>query len=214
MKKYFFIIGIVYKNIKNYGLVNIFKIIAFELIFNILHKDFRTNFFDDTMTSSYDDTRNKSSYDTPYSPTPYFFLYHLNKFLKKKIIKDYIFIDFGCGAGRVLKFFYHDFNELVGIDINASFDKYFKHLEKIKFYSLNLRKNESFTKIKNIKKNRIFFFYEPFDFLLVKQYLELVNKEDYVILINYNFKINNFKTIFEKKLRNKNLIILKKLSSV
>ena len=164
------------------------------------------------MTSSYEDTKNKINYDTPYSPTPYYFLYQLKKFFKKKFLQNYIFIDFGCGAGRVLKFFYNNFDELIGIDINSNFKKYFKHFIKINFYNLNLRENESFSKIKKIEKNKIFFFYEPFDFLLVKKFLQLVNKEDYVILINYDLKLNNFKTIFEKKIKYKNLVILKKIS--
>jgi len=210
------------KNIKNYGLKNIILIILFEGIYSLNFKFRKHIFYDETCTDSYENIKLKKSenenfktsleYNSPYSPTPIYFL----KIVKKEILKipssldKYCFIDFGCGAGRSIFFFQDIFKKKIGIDINKRFKKYFKNDE---FYNLNLRDFDNVKlKLTNIGSNFfLLYFYEPFDEELVEKYIKLFsNKEVIVVTINVKAIIDdNLNTVFKKEFLNKkrNIII-------
>ena len=72
-------IKILLLNIKDYGLKNILLIIIFEMFYYFNSKYRRTLFFDDSSTSKYEtfdqkEMNENSSYDSPYLPTPFYFL--------------------------------------------------------------------------------------------------------------------------------------------
>ena len=119
MKKYFYNFLLLLKNINNYGIFQIFKIIFYELFYTIKFNDFNSLSYDDKESSSYENAKKKDIYDTPYIPTPYYFLRILSLFLKKKNLDNFLILDLGCGYSRVQYFFSTNFKSFFfGVDIN------------------------------------------------------------------------------------------------
>jgi hypothetical protein len=103
---------IAFKNIKNYGVFNFILIIIYEII-NLNIKKFDL-FYDESKTNSYKEVKkNSKNYNSPYLPTPFYILSIINRKLKKKNFTDHIFIDFGCGACRVINYFNDYFKKLI-----------------------------------------------------------------------------------------------------
>lgn len=196
-------------NLKNYGYLNSFKIILFEII-NL--KNFKNLRYIENKNQEYRNKFYKIKYNSPYSPTPYYFLY----LIKKKIFnlnKNFTFIDFGCGAGRVLNYYEKNFDNLIGYEIDHYFTKFFK---KKKIIIQDLQKNNQI--ILNKNKNYIFYFYQPFDKFLIEKIIKknfIKTKKLYVILVNLDKKIKfkNFEIIYSKKFPSskKNIFIYKKI---
>ena len=72
------------KNINNYGIGTFFKIIFFEIYNIIKFWDLSSIIYDDKMSNKYEFTKQNRTYNTPYIPTPYYFLNIISNFLKKK----------------------------------------------------------------------------------------------------------------------------------
>ena len=201
------------KNIKNYGILNFVLIIIYEIINLFKLKKFDL-FYDESKTNSYKEVRqNSKKFNGPYLPTPFYILNIIRKEIKKSNFIDYTFIDFGCGACRVLNYFNDYFKKLIGIDINANFKNKLISKKQL-FINLDLRK---ISKLKNIiKKGKyILYFYEPFDLNLTKKIIELF-KNNNVVIITVNVpKITNkkLKIIYIRHFKSieKNIIIYKNL---
>ena len=195
MKKYLYNLILLLKNINNYGISIFFKIIYFE-IYNILKFwDFSSIVYEDKKSSTYEFTKKSKTYDTPYIPTPYYFLSIISNFLKNKKINNFIFLDLGCGYSRTQNYFSRCFKQFfLGVDLNKKIILSLKK-RKIKdslFFNLNLRKKKNIDflikKIVKIKENRklIVFFSDSFDLFLLNRILKsFSNKLNfYCILIN------------------------------
>jgi len=201
-------------NIKSYGLKNILLIIIFEGIYSLNTKFRKHIFYDETHTDNYEkikknkneDVEKSIEYNSPYSPTPIYFL----TIIKKEILKisnkleNYCFIDFGCGAGRSIFFFDKIFKKKIGIDINNNFKFFFKNEE---FLNLDLRNLENARiKLEKIDSNYFFlYFYEPFDRGLVEQYIKIFAKKK-VLIVTINLKPmnnNDLIILFKKEFLNK-----------
>ena len=216
MKKYFYNILLLFKNIKNYGLSTILKIILYEFFYIIKYRDFTSLTHDDNESDNYEKSTKKNIYDTPYIPTPYYFLKIICFFLKEIKIDSFLILDLGCGYSRVQYFFSSYFNSIFfGVDIsNKIINKLKKKkIKKSYFLNLNLRKDKELKllieKTKKIKKKKdlIIFFSDSFDVSLLKKVLKkLSNKFSfYCILINVKkttFVSNKYKTLFDKKFKN------------
>lgn len=198
-------------NYKFYGFYNYIKIIFFEIFYQIYFfrfSDFKTNIPSDIKIKN-----KKNSYNTKYLPTPYYFLKIINQkiYNKKKTL-----IDFGCGNGRVLNYFNNIFSNLIGFDINLDFLKLKSTNKNIQINKFDLRKISLFKKKYSTlkKKNKILFFYDPFDVYLISKIIYLISKKgDLIVLIHIKKKyFKNFKIIFKKEFLNKdkNIIILEK----
>ena len=74
MKKYLYNFLIFFRSINNYGLKEIFKIALYEFFYIIKFRDFSSLTYSDKNTSSYENVYKKLIYDTPYIPTPFYFL--------------------------------------------------------------------------------------------------------------------------------------------
>jgi len=132
---------IAFKNIKNYGVYNFILIIIYEIINLLLLKRFDL-FYDESKTNSYIEVREGSKkFNGPYLPTPYYILSIINQEIKKHNFTDHVFIDFGCGACRVINYFNDYFKKLIGIDINAKFKNKLISKKQL-FIKLYLRKIE------------------------------------------------------------------------
>jgi len=205
---------IAFINIKNYGIFNFMLIIIYEII-NILKLKKFDLFYDESKTNSYNEVRkNSKKFNGPYLPTPFYILSIIYRELKKKKIKGHIFIDFGCGACRVINYFNDYFKKLIGIDINNQFKNKIISNKQL-FINLDLRKIKKLKKI--IKKEKyVLYFYEPFDLNLTKSIIKLFkNNESLIITVNVTKILNKkLKIIFSRHFRSihKNVIIYKNLN--
>jgi len=196
-------------NIKTYGFFLTFLIGYYELIYFFIDNDNAPNvkYFKSSILHNYIKVKPIKSYDKPYGPTPYYFLKVIEKQIIKIGIKDFTFIDFGCGSGRVTNYFKNIFKIAIGIDKNKNYKK-FSTSPKQKFIHLNLRNLNKLNKIeKNITGNRALYFNEPFDIFLVIKIIKLFLKRKIkclVITTNTKIiKIKGLKIIFLKKFNNK-----------
>ena len=221
MKNIFLLI----KNVNNYGFLIFFKIIFYELINIIIFRDFRSLKYEQKSSDSYYLTKDKKKYNTPYIPTPYYFLNLIKKYFKKIKIDKFIFLDLGCGYSRTQYFFSRGFDSLfIGYDYNANIINFLKKkkLNKANFYSSNLRKKNTIrsliSNISKYKKNRklIVFFSDSFDFYLLNKILIEISRKYsfYCVLINIkkkNFLKIRYKTLFYQnfKMKNRNIKIVK-----
>ena len=192
-------------NIKTYGFFITFLIGYYELIYSFIDN---FKYFKSSTLHNYIKIKKSSrSYDTPYVPTPYYFLKVIEKQIIKIGIKDFTFIDFGCGPGRVTNYFKNIFKITIGIDKNKNYKK-FSTFSKQKFIHLNLRNLNKLNKIeKNIIGNRALYFNEPFDIFLVIKIIKLfLKRKRKCLVITTNtkiIKIKDLKVIFLKKFNNK-----------
>lgn len=115
------------KNIKNYGYINSIKIIFYELIF---FKGFREYKLIENNDTSYVNSKVKNVYNTGFLPTPYYFLIIIKRYLIQNKLKNFNFIDLGCGFSRPA-FFLNNFFKIkyFGFEIN-------KNLLKKKKYTI------------------------------------------------------------------------------
>lgn len=199
-------LNILLKNIGKYGFIFLLKLIFFE-IFNI----YRVRYYDYFIRNP-----NNKKFQ-PYIPSPYYNL----KFIKKYIENNSLFIDFGCGTGRVLNYLnkYKSNINLLGFEINKDLKKYNKKLDNnIKIFYINCE-NLNFInkKIKSYNKKKIvLFFYHPFGNSLISKIVKKFLNKNYhltIILIgriNINKELRNH---FSFKKINKMMIIYKKKTS-
>jgi len=220
MQKFYYNFYLLIKNFKKYGPMNIFLIVLFELIYTLKLLDLKTNFFEKNNFLYKKNKNKKNTYNAAYTPTPYYFLHLINNFfLSEKInLHKYYIIDFGCGYGRVFKFFEFKFKKFIGIDINK---KYINHLKtKYKsdyFINTDLRNYKKIIKKLNAltkNKKKILYFYEPFEDALVRKIAKsCLRSGDKCIIVNIrNFNVlKSFKTLYKKILgeKSKNILIIK-----
>tara|TARA_B100000315_G_C14342832_1_gene480395 strand:+ start:52 stop:675 length:624 start_codon:yes stop_codon:yes gene_type:complete len=186
------LLKLIFNNVKLYGYLNLFNITLFEIIYLIRFRKLDL-FYKEKSNHEYKFIR-KSRYNSPHLPTPYYFIYLINKILKNKI-KKFTLIDFGCGSCRVINYFCYKVKKVIGIDIDQSYKKYRLSNKQI-FYSFDIRKKN----LKQIIKDNdyILYFFEPFELDLVKKIISnFNNKRLIIILINYNIKeFKNLKKIY------------------
>ena len=194
MKLFSFIILFI-KNIQNYGYFNSVKIIFFEIYYFLFFRNLNEYRLIENKSTSYLSSKYKKKYNTGYLPTPYYFLKLMTEYLKKNNIKNFNFIDLGCGYSRPAFFLlrYYKF-KYIGFEINK------KLIQKLstnnfKIICLNLRKQNRLIQIlkKNTTKNdfNIFFIADPFDINLVNEILLKLKKKkmsSLIVLTNINYK--------------------------
>ena len=115
--------------------------------------------------------------------------------------KKDVFIDFGCGNGRVLNFFSNKYKLLIGFDLNLN-NLNIKKKKNIRIKKIDLRKIYEIKKeLLSIKsKSKILYFYDPFDEQLTKKIIEEFSiNGDLIILINLDITLNKKYEIMFKK---------------
>lgn len=131
-----------------YGWLNFIKIIFYEFL-NLK----RLRFFD----YKFDYPVGKGEI---YGPTFYYVLVLVKEHIE---LKKKVFIDFGCGRGRVLDYMKDYAKKVVGIENNKKFRKHFLNEKNIFFencYNNNIIKELS---AKYMNEKLVIFFYHPFD---------------------------------------------------
>ena len=183
------------KNINSYGFFIFLKIVLYEVYNSLKFREFKSLSYEQRNLDDYKSAKNNDYYNTPYIPTPYYFLSIIGNFLKNNKINDFLLLDLGCGYSRTRNFFYKNFKSFfLGFDYNSKIINYLnrKKKEKALFFNTNLRKKNSLTlinsKIKKHKNNRklIVFFSDSFDIFLLNKILKNLSKKYsfYCILIN------------------------------
>ena len=173
------IITIFLSSINKYGVKFLFLILLYELI-NI----YRLRFSDYLVLNPI-----KKKYE-PCVPTPYYCLSLVRGKIKNK---DYTFIDFGCGRGRVIDFIKKNKNirKIVGIENNVELRKQLMKLNdhKTKIYINDCSDNRFLNFLtKTYSKNKlILYFYHPFSekilSLILKKFLNKSKKELIIIIM-------------------------------
>ena len=132
-------------NIWNYGIIIFFKIIYFEIFYTFKNLDFKSLRYEEFQNDSYDLTKKNKIYNTPYIPTPYFFLKIIRSFFIKNKIKNILFIDIGCGYSRSQTFFNNFLSFFIGFDYNIKIINELKKkkLKNTKFYHKNFREKKN-----------------------------------------------------------------------
>tara|TARA_B100001063_G_scaffold64267_1_gene58286 strand:- start:51 stop:725 length:675 start_codon:yes stop_codon:yes gene_type:complete len=192
MKKYFYNFYLILININKYGFTEIIKALFIEIFYLIRIRDFKSWIHDDKFTDSYQDTKNDNNYNAQHTPTPYYFLNFASSFLKKNEIDDFVISDFGCGFGRIGKFFSKKFNCIFyGMEINNEMIEYLKKENREDFYlfALNLKnkheREKVFDQIKKHKKTIILFISDSFDINTINEIIKYFDDTDhYIIGIN------------------------------
>jgi len=199
-RNFFNIILLFIKSIERIGILNLVLIIYYEFIFLFIG-NYKDLFFKEESSKI-----KKKKFDQYYIPTPYYYLKIISDQIRKLKIEHCTLIDFGCGKCRVINFFNNDFKNIVGIDIKAYY-KNFLISKKQKYINLNLRDLKKTKKLNNfLKKDRVLFFYEPFDINLTKKLIKIFLKgKCLVITINIK-KIKNkkLKVFYSKKFKHSN----------
>ena len=173
------IITIFLSSINKYGVKFLFFIFLYELI-----NAYRLRFSDYLVLNPV-----KKKYE-PCVPTPYYCL----SLIEKKIIKkNYTFIDFGCGRGRVIDLIKKNKNvkKIIGIENNIKLRKQLMKLNdhKTKIYINDCSDNHFLNFLtKNYSKNNlILYFYHPFSekilSLILKKFLNKNKKELKIIIM-------------------------------
>ena len=205
------------KNINNYGFVNFLKMIFYEIYYSAKLLNVKTLTYEEINNDNYFKTKNNKEYNTPYIPTPYYFLSEIDNFFNNNKINNYLLVDLGCGYSRTNLFFKNNFNLFLGIDYNLKIIKYLnkKKFEKSFFFYKNLRsdKNISFllSQIDKFKRNKkvVLFFSDSFELSLLKKIILKLKKKIvfYCVIVNLkdkHFLKTNEKIIFKKIFLNKN----------
>ena len=210
MKKYFFNFYLILINIKKYGFLEIAKALFIEIFYLIKIRDFKSWIHDDKFTDTYEDTKNDNDYNAQHTPTPYYFLNFAAKFLKQNQIDDFVLCDFGCGFGRVGKFFMMNFQCLFyGMEISKEMIEDLKKENRNKFnlFAINLKnkieREKIFDQIKSHKKKIILFISDSFDIRTIDEIINYFMETDHNI-IGINIKdskklLQNYKIINSKE---------------
>ena len=223
MKKYFYNFYLILINIGKYGLYEIFKAFFIEFMYLIKIRDFKSWLYDDKYTDSYKYTKSDNDYNAPQTPTPYYFLNIAAKFLRQNKINNFVLCDFGCGHGRLGKFFKDKFNCLFyGMEINKFMIEDLKKENEDNFFlfAIDLKnkveRQEIFNKIKEHKKTIVLFISDTFDIRTINEILDYFsNTVHYVIAVNIkesdklpsNYEVLSVK---EFNIKNRHVILLKK----
>ena len=207
------LLKMLFVNIKNYGFFEIILIIIYESIY-FLNPNYRKHiFYDDEKTDRYSDIDIKdktSKMNGSYNPTPIYLLKLIENELKKIEIKDFTFVDFGCGAGRVIYFFRNFFKKKIGIDIDNKYKIFFKNEIFLIYDIRNIKKENNIKEIENDQKI-ILFFYRPIEDASIFKLIDIFKKKK-ILAVTINIQKNNsknYKILYEKYFpdKNRNIII-------
>ena len=167
--------------------LSLMKIIFFELIYLI--KGYRGNKF----------TFSKNNIIADNIPCPYYFLHKIEKKIKDRDFK--IFLDMGCGSGRVIDFFSRNLlnKSFIGIEY---FEEQFLHCKK----NIEIHKNIKLFQADFIKFDFLqyeadcYFFNQPIkdDIIftdLIKKIINSVHNKKSILLIFVNCNNNILKSL-------------------
>ena len=168
------------------------KIIYFELIY--LLKGYRGYRFEFTEDNAFTDN----------IPCPYYFLLKIKKILKNKNFQ--VFMDLGCGSGRVINFLNRNMNNKDFFGIELSLNSYNYCKKKFSNNSNIQILNEDFTKLNFLKHQAdCYFLNHPIknDDELIKLLRKIINyhkniKDFLLILVNCHDSTLNFLKDFKR----------------
>lgn len=169
--------------LKKYSITLLLRIIFYEIKYIILSRKFPKFYL-----------KTKSNKFHPLIPTPIFFCEIIYKYFIHK--KNYIFIDFGCGDAKVIKYLNQKktFKYFYGYEINKEIIPRYKiNINKISLYEKNLSNfnaNEKIFSTLSKSSSICLYFYNPFCKTLVKKIINffLKYKNKYIILLGFNLK--------------------------
>ncbi len=183
------------KNINSYGFLSFAKIVLYEAYNSLKFRELKSLTYEQKNTDDYRTTKINNFYNTPYIPTPYYFLSIISKYLKNNKIDDFLLLDLGCGYARIQNYFSKNFKSLfLGFDYNSKIINYLnkKKIKRSFFFKIDLREKKSLKLVSSIikkykgNKKLVIFFSDSFDVYLLNKILKNLSKKYrfYCILIN------------------------------
>ena len=178
-----------------YGYINLILIIIYEII----NFDFKKIY-------DYKFKKPLNSVSESYIPSFYYALYLLKK---KIVLSDKIFVDFGCGRGRTLRYLKKDCKRVIGVEYDTDFKIHYSETEVIWGDCYDDRVIDNLlSQIKNDDENPpvILFFYHPFENKRIEEIIKKIHAKlsniHLVFIGDINIKNleNDFKIEFQNKL--------------
>jgi len=163
---------------KTWGVLKIIMFIPYEIYYGF---KFKVNTLFSVNNNELDVLPDEKENSTEYFPTPYYVAKKVFDFMKNEL-KDCNFIDFGCGAGRMLMFASEyspkkvigiEFSKKLCIQSEINLNTYF---HKKKESNIDWEIVHSDALLYEIDKSaNIFFFYDPFNEKIMKQMVKRIN---------------------------------------
>ena len=199
MSKYSYFISLL--NLGNkYGYLNLILIIIYEVIN-----------FDSKKIYEYKLKKPLKLRSESYIPIFYYALHLLKKNIK---LSDKIFIDFGCGRGRALRYLKKDCKRIIGVEYDKDFKSHYSKTEVIwgDCYDDKVIEKLLFT-IKREEDNPFItlFFYHPFENKRIEEIIRKFKQNFsniYLIFIG-DINIKNLENYYKIEFQNKLIKILK-----
>jgi len=168
----------VFKIANTWGILNILKFIPYEIFYAM---KFKVNTLFSVNHQELDVPEALKRNSTEYFPTPYYVANKVFKLVKQQL-KDSEFIDFGCGAGRILMFVTNfKPKKIIGIEFSKQLCEQAEN--NLKNYLLTQQElscdweiihSDALEYSINPSAN-IFFFYDPFNEKIMKTMVKKIN---------------------------------------
>lgn len=125
------------------------------------------------------------------------------KFLTKMInIKEYSFVDLGCGSGLLLIYLYLKpvmFENYSGVEINSGYTKPLKQLIKERNYDINVELQDV-SNYRVSSKKTVFFMFNPFGWDIIEKFirfnLDLLNHNQCFLIYVNDHHLNEILSTF------------------
>ena len=168
----------VFKIARTWGLLNILKFIPYEIFYGLKYK---VSTLFSLNHQELDVTPEMKKNSTEYFPTPYYIAKKVFQLIQSELI-DCEFVDFGCGAGRILMFV-SEFKpkKVVGVEFSATLcDQAEQNLSAhfSKYHNLSpdwkIVHADALEYLISPSAN-VFFFYDPFNATTMRKMVEKIN---------------------------------------
>tara|TARA_B100000809_G_C15134912_1_gene530135 strand:- start:2970 stop:3686 length:717 start_codon:yes stop_codon:yes gene_type:complete len=172
----------VFKIARTWGFINILKFIPYEIFYGF---KFKVNTLFSVNHQELDVSQKMKENSTEYFPTPYYIARKVFRIIKSDLV-DCEFVDFGCGAGRILmalsdfrpkKIVGVEFSEILSKQAEDNLNVYFRENKK-RFPDWEIVCEDALEYF-ILPLTNVFFFYDPFN---EKTMRKMVNKINVSIL--------------------------------
>jgi len=168
----------VFKIARTWGFISILKFIPYEIFYGLR---FKVNTLFSVNHQELDVSPEMKENSTEYFPTPYYIARKVFRIIKSDLA-GCEFVDFGCGAGRILMFSSEfgpkkivgvEFSELLSRQAEDNLNVYFRENKKI-FPNWEIVCGDALEYLISPLEN-VFFFYDPFNEKTMRKMVDKIN---------------------------------------
>jgi len=168
----------VFKIARTWGFISILKFIPYEIFYGF---KFKVNTLFSVNHHELDVSPKMKENSTEYFPTPYYIARKVFQIIKSDLV-GCEFVDFGCGAGRILmvlsgfgpkKIVGVEFSEILSKQAEDNLNTYFRENKK-KFPDWEIVRGDALEYLISPLAN-VFFFYDPFNEKTMRKMVDKIN---------------------------------------